>query len=1203
APFAAANYTVFLNADNNPATPATDGSTTMTFRVSNELITRGQDGRLVGGCVPPAGTGAAPPYCTSTTPPATVNDGGTTGRIVYRTIIQEFFSDTYPSGDPSVDQGDLLTNRARIDGRVLGNADATTPTGFFEDDDTAAAFEIVRGTLAKTVYAVGGVVCNPQPCTGVRAAPGETITYRLVLTLPSSDVEDLRLVDYLPLPVFNATEVSTTFNNVVSAAPPPAGQAKFGPIDTFSTIFPGGVPTISVTGPGDNNTVTFFYGSYDDTSNRFSTIDILFTVTLTDDPFADGLFLTNQVRQTESSTNQGGAFADAIVQIRLMQPNLNIRKSAVAASTGTFAPAPLPGGVSISAPGTTACPRITGTITSANIDTAFDSVLTGVDAGDRVTFAILVENTGSSPNGAFDVRIRDTLPTGFVIPTDASGLNLCVTDGTGALMPFTALGSGLFDPAGGIEFNDPGPTSPPTGALDPGIDINDQPINTGRNIAVVTFDLIVDQVATPDQSLINTATLFNYAGAEGAPDHTTEDRIDTATVDTAPVTLQKTRIATSEAHTSGANVTIGEIIRYRIAAQLPEGTTNNFQIREILPTGLTFLNDGSARFAYLADGPGISSATVAGIPAAPCANTAGTFTLAQASNPAVLTSATIACTFADANISNSETANTDVYNSGTDVSFKFGTLQNQDRDANAEFVIVELNVLVDNTAAGSNDAGDTRVNRAQARQVPPGETALVNVGAEIFSATEFIVEPFIPFNTATNNKTVDPESADAGDTVNYAITFAAASGANRSTAFDVRVIDVIPAAIILNPASLAVSSVGNCATGLSGAVIAGPAIEILVDVLPLDCRVNVTYSGTLVTNVSPAQEITNTANITYTSLPGTGTVGNPTGSNTPGASGAGNGERDGSGGGINDYNGSDPAIVTVFSPAPVKTLIASSEAHTSGTDVAIGEIVRYRVVARLAESTSINFQLSDNLPDGLQYLNDGTTRVAFVANEAGITSSTIAGPGLSFVGNETTIDTITPTFLMPAGAISGGPFTSGVDPVFSFGDVVNGDTDTDLEFLVIEFNALVLNVSGNQDGTILGNTVSVLVNNNLVATSASADITVVEPDLPIDKSVVTPPVDAGDPVTYEVSFTNSGSTDAFDLTFADLLPTGLTLDTGFTPQITLTGGATGATPTISGNQLTVTLAQAPVGGGAIVRYRATVDASVEAGQTITNTAT
>ncbi|HLB47701.1 MAG TPA: hypothetical protein VJL59_11900, partial [Anaerolineales bacterium] len=128
----AANYAVVVNADNNPATPATDGSSILTFRVSDELITRGESGRLIGGCIPVAGTSGPDPDC------GVYNNNATMGTIVFRAIIQQDFTDTYPSGDSSVDHGDILADDVTINGDLLSVTDNTTPTGSSETDDSAA---------------------------------------------------------------------------------------------------------------------------------------------------------------------------------------------------------------------------------------------------------------------------------------------------------------------------------------------------------------------------------------------------------------------------------------------------------------------------------------------------------------------------------------------------------------------------------------------------------------------------------------------------------------------------------------------------------------------------------------------------------------------------------------------------------------------------------------------------------------------------------------------------------------------------------------------------------------------------------------------------------------------------------------------------------------------------------------------------------
>ena len=92
------------------------GTTQLTFFVSQEIQTatgNAQNGKLIGGCVNPAG-GSSTPDC------GTYNDGPTTGQIVFYTQVLNNFVDNYPSGDPSVDQGDRLTNTGKyIRGDVL----------------------------------------------------------------------------------------------------------------------------------------------------------------------------------------------------------------------------------------------------------------------------------------------------------------------------------------------------------------------------------------------------------------------------------------------------------------------------------------------------------------------------------------------------------------------------------------------------------------------------------------------------------------------------------------------------------------------------------------------------------------------------------------------------------------------------------------------------------------------------------------------------------------------------------------------------------------------------------------------------------------------------------------------------------------------------------------------------------------------------
>ncbi|MGE3820371.1 MAG: beta strand repeat-containing protein, partial [Isosphaeraceae bacterium] len=1160
-PILPANFTVAGNFAPDPA--PNDGTTTTTFRVSNELISRGQDGKLLGGAVPNLGTGGPPPNST----PALF--GGTVGTLVFRTIIQENFSDTFPSGDASVDQGDVLTNGVTIAGDLLSVADVSTPTGFSEADTSAASAQIVTGALTKSVYAINGSTVFSSPPT---VAAGDTVTYRLRYTLPTSDVEDMRFRDFLPLPIFLASEV-LGFVDVVSAAAPAAGTAKFGPADTFR-VYSGIVPTLNV--EPVSNALTWDYGSFDSPLNQPTEVDLLFTVTATAVPFADGLFLTNQANYSEGSTNGSGNDLNAIVQVQITEPVLNVRKGVVSTDKAgaTFSPGTV-GPVAFNAPGT-AGSRFAGTIQSTNLAASpINSDLSGVDAGDRVTFALVIENTGSGLHGGFDVSLRDTLPAGFAIP--GGGLNLRVVDGTGAVRPFTTLGTGLFDPSGGIRLDDPGAT----GAIAPYHATN------GQNVIVITYDLQLTSAVQAGQVITNTVTLFHYASDEAGPDFTTTDLTDTATVALRTMNPIKSIVSTSESHTgpvSGTQrVAIGEIIRYRLVSRLPEGSSTNVRFVDQLPSGLQYLNDGTTTVVFVSNFLTIHSTTLAG-PG-----------LAVFGNESTVGSITPTFVMPGSAISGGPFGN------GTDPTFHFGDLANSDNDADEEFIVLEFNALAFNSTAGSNDAGDNRNNNFLA-QVNGSQSGSTSPNVQVV-----IAEPSIT-NLA---HTVAPGTGDAGDTVGYTVTFSNGVGNDVTTAFDARLLVPLPPQLTLNLGGVNVMTSGGV-TGVSN-VSAGNTVEFTFGTIPAGAAVTITYTATINPGVSPGQSLSTPSTLTFTSLPGAGgTTVNPTGSATPGATGTDTGERDGSNVGQNDYRNSAPAVLTIDPIQPVKSIVSTSEAHTGfsgGVErVTIGEIVRFRFQVRIPEGTGMpTFQLVDLLPSGLTFLDDGTTTVAFVSNGAGVSSSTLAGAGLNQAGNAGNVGSILPTFLLPGAAISGGPFNTGVDPVFSLGDLTNADNDGDDEFVVLEFNALVDNsiVGSNDAGDDLINTYFVRINGSQSGlTSTPVTLRVVEPGLTINQSTSQPFADAGDVVALRIVVTNPigpNATTAFEARILEALPPGLTLVPG-SVVVTLLGGASGATDSTAGNTLDLLIAQIPAGGTVQIDFNAVLSTSLSPGQTIGGTA-
>ncbi len=138
----------------------------MTFRVSPEIIARGQNGRLLGGCVNPNGGYLA--ACT----PAGPGDGPTSGTITFRAVVQADFTNNFPSGDKSVDQGDKLTNNAGIAGANL-DINTFAIQSLVEANAIAASLALDHGgPLAKNSLCRGPIRRRHRGLRTRRGGPG-----------------------------------------------------------------------------------------------------------------------------------------------------------------------------------------------------------------------------------------------------------------------------------------------------------------------------------------------------------------------------------------------------------------------------------------------------------------------------------------------------------------------------------------------------------------------------------------------------------------------------------------------------------------------------------------------------------------------------------------------------------------------------------------------------------------------------------------------------------------------------------------------------------------------------------------------------------------------------------------------------------------------------------------------------------------------
>lgn len=1069
--------------------PCGDGSTAMAFDLSAAMVAAGGNSRLTGGLVPGA--------------PST---GATSGSITFRTTVASNYR-CQDSAHP-LDSNDVIDNNVSITGDLLDRVTGA-PTGQSETDTSHASVRVVAPSLTKKVYARNGNTSD----TGPNFSAGDTITYELQVYAPVTNVQQLNLVDYFPLPALHATDLSTTLYTG-PAAVPPSGSAKIGPADTY-TATTGFSPTITTDAVG--NSASFHYGDYQlDAGYSSAVIDLLVTLPISDTPFADGLLLTNQARLQYDNSFSEASTADAITPITLTEPALNIKKGAIAADNpaAVFTPS------TVGPPG---APWAAGGVNSTNLAaTQIDSNVSNVDAGDLVTFATVVENTGSGLRGAFDVAISDTVPAGFVVPAPGV-LNLQVRNGAGTALPYTNVGggTGLFDQ--GIRLDDNNVASPAQGSLaayNP---------TSGTNIALVTYTLQVAASAAMGQTITNTASLDAYAADEGAPNFLPGAPLtDVATATVAPPGVTKTRTAPA-----GNAAVIGQKLTYRVSIRVPEGTTPTFSVRDTLDAGLTF-----SAFRFVSASPGLSSSAPGGITVA-------------ATTPTVTP------------------PNAGGTTNGSIANFDFATITNTDRDnATAETIVVDYDVVVLNVIG--NQRGGNRNNLAQARVAgsPLGNTAS--------AANVRINEPAL-----TVQKTANVAQADANDTVTYTIVVSNPTGTDVSTAYDVALRDAIPSGITYVPGSFTHT--------------AGLAPDVPVDdSLPLDANwatfpAGATSTFTFQATIDPGAallgpNVSNTATATYSSLPGDVTTSQSPFNNFAVER---TGDTADPGGSVNDYRSSSTAPVLVSGATPTKSLVSTSAPSTTGNDVTIGETVHYRILVALPEGNLGTVTVTDQLPNGLQYIQNTATVTTSGAPLTSPFNGTLPTPSVN-------LDSVTPT--------------NGADPILTFSGVtVAGDNDPTNNSFFVDLEARVLDVASNRgddpatgpnEATQLSNVGAVTIAGTTTA-SPPVVTPVVEPIMQITKSFTPNPAAANDTTTVNLAVTNRGTSTAFDVNVDDLLdgtyfpaagiapattPPGWTYSTapsGIDTRVTYTGGDVAVGQTVNFSFTVVLAANVPVPGSVV----------------------
>ncbi|MEL7265525.1 MAG: isopeptide-forming domain-containing fimbrial protein, partial [Planctomycetota bacterium] len=683
-----------------------------------------------------------------------------------------------------------------------------------------------------------------------------------------------------------------------------------------------------------------------------------------------------------------------------------------------------------------------------------------------------------------------------------------------------------------------------------GFDIEFTGALTGRNIETMSV-----------------ATNFDSGGAQvsTAGQGQLKDPTDDAFVVTVQPEIDKSIISTSEPSTTVDNTTttatIGEIVRYQIRVRLPGGTTEDIEIVDRLPNGLTFIDDGTATLSFQADD---------------VSNLSGDLSVGALPDSAVSRTG--------------NASNDDRFATGTDVRFRLQDLHNAEvDDSNAEYALIQFNVLVDNSTRNN---GTSRNHSGNIRRANATELTFENMREENGSTSPLtvssqppirIVEPRVSISKSVSpggdNDFNDSVVADGGDLLDYRVDLSAANGRFNSTAHHVQLIDDNLGDQTLDTASVVVK---RGSTVLVAGVdyvdnSTSDKLDIVLTKMEKNDAVRVEYSTTVDSTATPNKDVESTAVVRWDSVPNPGgtavsttadPTGNPTGTSLGGLDGVDTsdssptsghqgiiydtdrgtiqGPRIGvinTNGNINNNNDYVARETTTLETQPVrisKTLDSTSindpSTHDNNerTQAVIGEIATYTITLDVSEGIVPNSSIVDTLDQGLVFVEVTNTSVAGTTLDGTVdlTNPTVSNNGRTLTWD---LKTITDNTNVNANNSAG---TRDGDPK-----------------ITITYTAVVTNIALNQSGQQQNNTATFSFDddptqapNPRQSTSATSEqLTIIEPVVTVtskfdldtdgdgqyDDGTVG---DGADDVQFTITITNASGVDAFDAALATALP-------------------------------------------------------------------
>ncbi len=462
---------------------------------------------------------------------------GATLMDVHSVLVDQVYAST--ASVLGLDRIPITTNATGTSGSVILSNDANTE------------LRIAGPLFTKSVVLVNGGPVSGTP----EVHAGDVVTFRITANIVSGDQDEVRITDFLPEPLFDASEHALSFGSTLR----------------YSTTGATAAPT--VTRDVGENSLTFTWTDVDNLAPETFTIEI--DATVTDEPFEDGLIFTNVIRGSANGTTLS-ASTSLLASIEAAAPRLAIYHAAIASNNPRSS---VTGGTVPALP-----------YSSTSLAQSFPFGVTDVDAGDDVTMRVVIENRGQQ--AAHNTTVRVDIPVGYEdLPIAFALTSATLGSGAGVAVVTTRAGNGRS-----FTVDIPAP-------------IDAFSVGSGTNIVVLTYTATLGSVRAA-LDLDTTARLTQYTSqAVASPNFallypgTSEDG---ALVTTASITVASSIVV------STSTAAIQDTFRIRTVVTIPEGESSNVVLADTLSPGkLAVVTVPSAPGAAVLTGVSASGSTTA----------------------------------------------------------------------------------------------------------------------------------------------------------------------------------------------------------------------------------------------------------------------------------------------------------------------------------------------------------------------------------------------------------------------------------------------------------------------------------------------------------------------------------------------------------------------------------------------------------------